>query len=299
MNLDLDNLAIFVAITDAGSFTAAARNLGLPKSTVSRRLSDYETSLGITLFNRSTRSLSLTEEGAHVYASAKIAIDSALELSRSLHDRSATPSGTIRLTATASTGHHLLSLPIKAFLNKYPDVKIEIHLSDKRENIIEKGLDLAIRLGPLESSELMYRHLTEVNLVVVGSPEFIRQNGIPKHPSDLMTMECLVVEQKLGIWLFDDDLQIPVHWKLAPGSMLLSKTMALQGQGFAQLPDFVVADDLDNGQLQQVLADFTSPPVIASIVAPRQKYRSLAVRRLIDHLVDWYRKDSRDPALQN
>ena len=291
MSLHLDNMAIFVAIADYGGFTAAARALRLPKSTVSRRLSEYEQVLGITLFNRSTRSLSLTEAGSDFYSNAKVVVDAALDVGRSMYDRTAEPSGIVRLTATASTGHYLLAPALSSFLDRYPEVKVEMRLSDKRENIIEEGLDLAIRLGHLEDSELVARHLTVVNVLVVASPDLVAQSGRPNHPSDLADLECLVVDQSLSSWHFDNGIQVPVKWRVAPGSMLLAREMALQGQGYAQLPDFVVAQDLLAGRLQKVLSDYPSASVDASIVAPRQRYRSLAVRKFMDHLVGWYQRD--------
>ena len=293
MNLHLDNMAVFVAIADEGGFSAAARALDLPKATVSRRLADYERALGVTLFNRSTRSLSLTEAGTNFYANAKAVIDAAVDVSRSMHDQSAEPTGIVRLTATASTGEYLLAAPFNAFLDRYPGVKIELRLSDKYENIIGEGLDLAIRLGTLADSELIARRFTEVNVLVVATPELIARTGAPLEPADLTERECLVTDQRLSTWSFEGGLQVPVQWRMAPGSMLLARTLALQGRGYAQLPDFVVAEDLRSGRLQQVLTDYPSPPIDASIVAPRQRYRSLAVRKLMDHLVDWYRPDPR------
>jgi DNA-binding transcriptional LysR family regulator len=288
MSLNLDNMAIFVAIADAGGFTAAARALGLPKSTVSRRLSEYERSLGIALFNRSTRSLSLTDEGVHYYSNAKPVVDAAIDVGRTMTDRSTEPAGLIRLTATAAIGQYLLAPALNAFLDQHQDLQIELRLTDTRINLIEGGLDLAIRMGELEDSQLVARRLTTVTLLVVAAPDLIAKLGTPNHPSDLTNMDCLVLAQSLSTWRFADGVQVPVHWRLATGNMLLARDAALSGRGFALLPDFMVADDLLDGRLVRVLAEYPTPPVTASIVAPRQRYRSLAVRRLMEHIIDWH-----------
>lgn len=288
MNLNLDNLAIFVAIADAGGFTAAARTLGLPKSTVSRRLSEFERSLGITLFNRSTRSLSLTDEGAHYYSNAKPVVDAAIEVGRSMAQPSAEPSGLVRLTATAAIGQYLLAPALHAFLERYPEVKVELRLTDSRVNLIEEGFDLAIRMGALEDSQLVARRLTAVTLLVVAAPDFIARSGTPNHPSDLANLDCLVLEKKLSTWHFADELQVPVRWRLATGNMLLARDAALSGRGFALLPDFMVAEDLVGGRLVRLLPGYPTPSVTASMVSPRQRYRSLAIRKLMEHFVDWH-----------
>ena len=194
----------------------------------------------------------------------------------------------IRLTATAAIGQYLLAPALNAFLDQHPDVQIELRLTDTRINLIESGLDLAIRMGELEDSQLVARRLTTVTLLVVAAPDLIAKLGTPNHPSDLTNMDCLVLAQSLSTWRFADGVQVPVHWRLATGNMLLARDAALSGRGIALLPDFMVADDLLDGRLVRVLTEYPAPPVTASIVAPRQRYRSLVVRRLMEHIIDWH-----------
>ena len=286
MTLQLDDTAIFVAIADNGSFTAAAKSLGLPKSTFSRRLSAYERSLGIALFNRSTRALSLTDDGVRYYEIAKPVVDAAIDVSRSMMERMAEPSGLIRLTATPAIGQCLLASAINSFVDQHPRVQIELLLSEARINLIAEGIDLAIRMGALEDSELVAHRLTTVTRLIVGSPDYIASAGIPVHPSDLSKLDCIVQTGSTSTWRFGDGLEVAVRWRLAVDNMLLIRNTALAGRGFALLPDFIVADDLQDGKLLQVLTEYPTPSITASIVAPRQRYRSLAVRRLMAHLTD-------------
>ena len=294
MNLQLDDTAIFIAIADNGSFTSAAKSLGLPKSTLSRRLSAYEQSLGIALFNRSTRALSLTDDGLRYYEIAKPVVDAAIDVSRSMMERTAEPSGLIRLTATPAIGQCLLAPALNTFLDQHPGVQIELLLSEARVNLIAEGVDLAIRMGPLEDSELVAHRLTTVTRLIVGSPDYVARVGNPAHPSDLTNLDCIVQSRYFSTWRFADGLEVPVRWRFAVDNMLAISDKALAGRGFALLPDFVVVDDLLEGKLAQVLAKFPILSTTASIVAPRQRYRSLAVRRLMEHLTVHCNKSDRD-----
>jgi len=286
MNLQLDDTAIFIAIADEGSFTSAARALGLPKSTVSRRLSKYERPLGIALFNRSTRALSLTDEGVRYYEIAKPVVDAAMDVSRSMMERTAEPSGLIRLTATPAIGKFLLSPALNTFVDQYPRVQIELLLSEARVNLIAEGVDLAIRMGVLEDSELVAHRLTTVTRIVVASADYLARAGAPECPSDLSNLDCVVQSVTRSTWPFQHGLEVSVQWRFAVDNMLLIRDAALDGRGFALLPDFLVACDLREGRLIQVLAEYPIPSTTASIVSPRQRYRSLAVRRLMEHLTD-------------
>jgi len=294
MNLQLDDTAIFIAIADNGSFTSAAKSLGLPKSTLSRRLSAYEQSLGIALFNRSTRALSLTDEGVRYYEIAKPVVDAAIDVSRSMMERTAEPSGLIRLTATPAIGQYLLASAVNSFLDQHPRVQIELLLSETRINLIAEGIDLAVRMGALEDSELVAHRLTTVTRLIVGSPDYVARVGTPVHPSDLSKLDCIVQTGSSSAWRFADGLEVPVRWRFAVDNMLLIRDTALAGRGYALLPELIVSDDLLEGKMVKVLAEYPIPSITASIVAPRQRYRSLAVRRLMAHLTDHCNRGDRD-----
>ena len=209
-------------------------------------------------------------------------------------ERTAEPSGLIRLTATPAIGQCLLASALNTFIDQHPRVQIELLLSEARINLIAEGVDLAIRMGALEDSELVAHRLTTVTRLIVGSPDYLARVGTPVHPSDLSNLDCIVQTGSSSTWRFGDGLDVAVRWRFAVDNMLLIRNTALAGRGVALLPDFIVADDLRGGTLLQVLAEYPIPSITASIVAPRQRYRSLAVRRLMEHLTEHCNRGDRD-----
>ncbi len=199
MKLSLDDLALLVAIADEGGFTAAARALGLPKSTVSRRLADLETGLRTNLFQRSTRAFSLTDEGQRIYALAKPAIDAAQDAARAIADREQAVTGRVTLTTTAAIGQHLIAPRLPALAERYPALQVELRLTERRLNIVAEGIDLAVRMGVLDDSELVARRLTTVRRCLVAAPDYLKVHGTPAHPSELAGHRAIVTSVNVGI----------------------------------------------------------------------------------------------------
>ncbi|MFC3052877.1 LysR family transcriptional regulator [Kordiimonas pumila] len=282
----LDDLALFIAIAEHGGFTAAAKAVQLPKSTVSRRLSDYEARLGITLFQRSTRALSLTNEGMKLYQSAKPAIEAALAIDQTLSEKSGNrASGRVSITTTAAMGQHLVAPHLPALLDSYPNIQVELRLSENRINIINDAVDIAIRMGELEDSDLMARRLTSINRLVVATPTYLAAKGTPRTPQDLMQHNCIITRQDLSVWHFPGDHTIHIKWQIAAGNMLVARDLTLASTGISILPAMFIEDDLAANRLVPILADYPLESAPAWIVATRQKHRSLAVRTVMDHLI--------------
>jgi DNA-binding transcriptional LysR family regulator len=170
MKPSLDDLALLVTIADEGSFTAAAKTLGLPKSTVSRRLADLELLLRTSLFQRSTRALSLTDEGQRIYDMAKPSIAAADDAARAIAERERLVAGRVSLTTTAALGQYLMTPLLIKLTAAYPDVQVELRLTERRVNIISEGIDLAVRAGTLDDSDLVARRLCKVKRLLVASP---------------------------------------------------------------------------------------------------------------------------------
>jgi DNA-binding transcriptional LysR family regulator len=285
MNATLDDLLLLVTIADQGSFTAAARVLGLPKSTLSRRLSAYEAQLGTTLFHRSTRALALTEDGSRFYALAKPAIEAAREVADQLLENRTEPEGRVTLTTTAALGQYLVAPQLCPLLDAYPQLKVELRLTERRVNIVSDGIDLAIRMGELEDSDLVARKLSVIDRSVVASPAYLARAGTPHHPSELADYNAIVTSSTLTHWHFADGWEAEVSWQVAAGNMMVARDLALAGHGLTILPDFMTVQDLASGALVRILSDHPLSPSIAWIVATRQRHRSLAVRTVMDHLV--------------
>lgn len=284
MKPSLDDLALLVTIADEGGFTAAARALGLPKSTVSRRLADLELLLRTSLFQRSTRALSLTDEGRGIYELARPAITAAGDAARAIAERERLVAGRVSLTTTAALGQYLVAPHLAKLTADYPDVQVELRLTERRVNIIGEGIDLAVRMGALDDSDLVARRLCTVRRLLVASTDYLERAGVPVAPSDLASHNGIVTSAALDTWRFDGGRECTMRWTIAAGNMLVAHQLARLGHGIALLPDFMVKTDLEQGTLVRLLADSPMEQADAWIVSGRQRYRSLAVQTVLTHL---------------
>lgn len=281
----LDDLALFIAIADHQGITAAARALGLPKSNVSRRLSEYEARLDTTLFHRSTRALSLTEEGHRLYTMAKPAIDAALEVDRSVSESRRGPAGRVRITTTAAFGQHLIAPHIPSLTAAHPHIQLELRLTERRINMVSDGVDLALRLGDLEDSNLVARRLLSVERLVVAAPAYLSRRGHPETPADLRAHDGIVTRPDLSTWRFSDGSEAHPDWRVAAGNMLVAHQLARAGLGVALLPAFLIAEDLAAETLVRILPGYGVDEAPAWLLATPQRHRSPAVRAVMDHFV--------------
>jgi len=286
MTPSLDDLALLVTIADQGSFTAAARALGLPKSTVSRRLADLELLLRTSLFRRSTRALSLTDEGRRIYDMAKPSIAAADNAARAIAERERLVAGRVSLTTTAALGQYLIAPHLIKLTAAYPDVQVELRLTERRINIIGDGVDLAVRMGALDDSALVARRLCKVRRVLVASPAYLETAGKPAAPSDLASHNAIVTSAALDSWRFDGGWECAMRWTIAAGNMLVAHQLARLGHGIALLPDFLLEADLEQGRLVRLLPEHPMEREDAWIVSSAQRYRSLAVQTVLNYLVE-------------
>lgn len=286
MKPSLDDLALLVTIAEAGSFTAAAEALGLPKSTVSRRLADLELLLRTSLFRRSTRALSLTDEGRRIYEMAQPSILAAGNAARAIAEREQLVAGRVSLTTTAALGQYLIAPHLVRLTADYPDLKVDLQLTERRINIIGESVDLAVRMGNLGDSDLIARRLCMVRRLLVASPAYLAQAGTPLSPSDLAGHNAIVTSAGLDTWRFDGGWECVMRWNIAAGNMLVAHQLARLGHGIALLPDFMIANDLKQGILCKILPDYPPEQADAWIVTSRQRYRSLAVQTVLNDLVE-------------
>lgn len=284
MKPSLDDLALLVAIADQGGFTAAAKELGIPKSTVSRRLSDLEFLLRTTLFRRSTRALSLTDEGRRVYEMAKPAILAADEAVRAIAARERLVAGRVTLTTTAALGQYLVAPHLISLAEAYPDLQVELRLTERRVNIVSEGIDLAVRMGTLEDSDLVARRLCQVTRLLVASNDYLERAGTPTIPPDLAAHKAILTSASLDTWRFDGGWDCAMRWSIAAGNMLVAHQLARLGHGIALLPDFMIEAELARGELSVVLPDYPMPRADAWIVSTAQRYKSLSVQTVLNDL---------------
>lgn len=288
---DFEAWAIFAKVAELGSFSAAAEELNLSKATVSKAVSRLEERLAAPLFHRSSRKLSLTESGQLAQARASLLLAEGEAIEEAISERGAVPRGLVRLAAPMSFGIAHLGPILPLFHQAYPQVTIDLHLSDERIDLIEQGFDIALRIGQLEDSALKARRLFPVKLPLVGAPALFDRLGRPDHPRDLIRYPAFVYThvRTPGRWHFrhpeqgELTLEVKGPFRSNNGDVLLDALVA--GSGIAPLPDFLAWRCLADGRLEEVLADWSAGPVSAlHVVTPPTALRPARVKVLIDFL---------------
>lgn len=285
-SVDLNNLVVFTEVIQAGSFSAAGRRLGLPKSSISRRISALEDRLGTRLLQRSTRALHLTEAGRVYLAHCERILAEVDAAERALGQLREQPSGLLRVSAPY--GVRLLDEAFAELLARYGDLRVELHSSDRNVSLIDEGFDLVIRAGPLEDSSLVARKLTLTQLRLYASPAYLNRRGTPTHPRELEGHDCLVFGAgRARTWSFTRGNE---HEGISPDPRLLTNeypllcTCAIAGQGFAVLPEIVAEAGHEQGLLVHVLPDWTLPEIGLYAVYPSAEHLAPKVAALIEVL---------------
>ena len=276
-------MALFVHIVEAGSLSAAGRAIGLPKATVSRRLVLLERQAGMPLLARSTRSIALTDAGRRYYERVHLIVQEAEAAQAELAAGNAEPSGLLRISASAAYGQLVVAPRIMAFAARYPRVRIDLTFSDERVNLIAERIDLAIRMGPMEDSDLISRRLADMPLAIVTAPAYLEQRPPPVTAADLADHDAIVVRPELDHWQVGDST-VRVRWRMSAGSLSATRLALLAGLGIARVPGFVVADALTSGALVRLLPELRLPLAPATAIYPRTTTPSIALKALIEEL---------------
>ena len=287
---DLNEIAIFARVVREESFTKAARALGLPKSTVSERVSRLEERLGVRLLERTTRHVRPTAAGAAYYERAARVVAEIEEANAAVTDIHRSPKGLLRVGSPLLFGHAFLGDFVAEFLVKHPEVEVELIVADRRFDVVEEGLDLAVHvLGPIEGS-LIARKIGSAERMCVASPDYLSQREPPNTPKDLLKHSCLVMSNdRRATWVFTKDGRsesIAIHGRYSVNSVQLAMTAALRGAGIAVLPTFFCAEALRAGHLAPVLEDWSSGKSEIHVVYPGSRQLSARVRLFVDALVD-------------
>lgn len=276
----------FVAVAEEGSFTAAAEKLDLSTAQVSRQISQLETRLGVKLLYRTTRTVTITQEGSVYYQHCRAVLDGLQHAEDEVLNLQSKPQGKIKLTATVTYGEQVILPLINQFVRDYPDVEVEAYLTNKRVDILEEGYDLAIRIGDLKDSSMMARKLSRRSNYVCAAADYLDTFGTPHTLSELANHNCLL--GTLDYWRFnvgDKEKNIKVSGTLRYNSGFGLAQAALQGIGMVQLPDYYTREYLDNGQLVPVLELYRIPEEGIWAVYPQNRFMSPKLRVLIDHFV--------------
>lgn len=289
--LDLNDLAIFARVVQLGSLTAAADSLDIPKSNVSRRLSRLETELGVRLLERTTRKLHLTEVGGLYYEHCKRILEEVEHAELSVQQRLEAPRGLLRLSASYSTGQSLLSPVLGEFMARYPEVKLQLVLTNRRVDLIEEGFDMVLRIGKLEESNLVARYLGSSRIMCVASPAYLQRAGAPARPEDLLQHPCLTMSDipQSERWTFTGP-QGPQTVVLQPqasiNDFVTLRGLVLSGAGIGIMPGYFCSEHFASGELVEVLGDWTMPITPIHAIYPSHRGATPKLRALLDFLVE-------------
>jgi DNA-binding transcriptional LysR family regulator len=281
--MKLEDMRLFAKVAEARSFTAAARSLGIPKQTLSRRVAELESALDVRLLHRTTRRLHLTEVGA-AYAERCAEIGRlADEANRSVTDASAVPKGTLRVTADPLFGEAFLGGVVMEFARRWPEVHIEVILTRRRVDLIEEGFDVALRVGRVDDAALTATRLGPARIRYCASPRYLARRGAPQTPENLAAHECiLVVTEGTSVkWPFQvgkRETLMPISGRLRFNSFALARAAALAGLGIAIFPEFACAEDVRHGRLVPVLEDWTGEVGAVWLVHQTHRYLTARVR---------------------
>lgn len=290
--VDFNDMAVFVRVVEEGSFIGAGRRLGVPKSTVSRRVAELEARLGVRLLHRTTRALHPTEAGAAYFERCAPLVALAEQAERAVMQDQLAPTGLLRITAPSLLGERILAPIVFAFLARYPAVRVELHLADQRVDLVEEGYDLAIRAGNLPDSELVARRLGAASSCVVASPAYVAAHGVPASLVALRDHQCILVGVGTGphVWVLADEdgpRSIPVTGPLVVNSVLLAYHAAVAGLGVARLPRFLVEEDIAAGRLLVVVEDRPIPGAGVFALFPGGRAPPTKVRVFLDMLSEY------------
>lgn len=286
-------LEIFVSVVSEGSFSAAARSLGMSKSAVSKHVAALEDRLGVRLLNRTTRRLSLTDAGALYCERANSLISEAEEAEAEVSQLSSAPRGVLRLSAPLSFGIRHLGPLLPAFLAENPGLSVDLRLDDRLVDLVQDGFDIALRVTTLADSSLMVRRLCLSRVVMVASASYLGERGTPQVPADLKEHACLVYSnQTYGLeWrLIEPSSGEKTTVRLGESRIRANngdilRFAALQGQGIAILPTFFVGEDLSRGRLVRVLPGWEGLSNDVCLVWPHARYTPAKVRAFVDYMV--------------
>lgn len=287
----LTSLQVFSHVARGGSFAAAARDMNMSRAMVSKHVMQLESDLGVRLLNRNTRQVSLTEAGAEYLERLGHILAELDDAELALTTLNTEPRGLLRLNAPPSFGaFHLVPL-LAEFMQAYPNVHVEMKLTDRAADVVEEGFDLAIEVGRLADSSLVARVLAHSRLVICGSPDYLRKHGTPQTPEDLANHNCLTSSRfpPRDEWPLrspDGDRLHKVSGTFRSNIGDAVHRMAVQGIGLTMLPTYMVGQDLKKGRMQAVLTEYEPTPYMIAALYPDRRYLPAKVRSLMDFLVE-------------
>lgn len=287
----ISDLAFFSLIMKRGSLVAAAQELGVTPPSVSKRLAALEARLRVRLLNRTTRRISLTPEG-ETYLAEGVRIISDMEaLEQKISGGNIIPKGLLKISATFGFGRRHITPQLSVFAREYPEVEVQLHLTDRPINLVEQGFDAVIRFGEIPDARLTARKIADNRRLVCASPAYLKQNGIPASPRDLQRHSCILLRESdeiYGSWHFRSGARqetVKVRGPLSANDGECAIAWALDGHGIILRSEWDVAPFLRSGRLRVLLEEWELPPADVYIVFPTKNNLSAKTRALVDFMV--------------
>ncbi|GAB0151942.1 MULTISPECIES: LysR family transcriptional regulator [Marinobacterium] len=285
--MNLNDLSLFIRVVETGSFTAAADSLNVQKSTISRRIAQLEDTLGIRLIQRTTRKLKLTPEGEELFNRAQPLVDDLEAVQDDISASKTELRGRLRLTMPTEIGVFMMNEVITSFMQTYPKLEVDVELSTRTVDLIEEGVDLALRLGPLPNSSLIARHIAGLHRGLFATPEYLEQHGMPKTPDDLAHHQCISLLKPFDHLRFtnwNDNEPVTMGGRLRTNSMSFVREMILQGMGIGRLPEVFCGELVKTGRIVRVLDEFTLDPLEINALYASRRNLNPRVRAFLDHM---------------
>ena len=289
------DLTLFLRVLDLGSITAAAQSLNVSVAVASQRLKRLERDLGVRLLHRTTRRLHPTPEGAALAQQGRLLVEDLEALGAGMRETATEIAGTLRVTLSASFGRQYVSPLLPRFLALHPKLRLSVHLSDQVVDLVGEGFDLAIRIGALEHSSLVARHIAPNRRVLCASPGYLQRCGAPSVPEELVGHDCLLLFGSSGrqdVWRLQDargdEHAIRVQGRFESNYGELLRDAALAGEGIAIHSLWHVADDLRAGRLNIVLPDYRLATTAISAVMPQRRLTPPRVSAFVDYLISQF-----------
>jgi DNA-binding transcriptional LysR family regulator len=283
----LESMSVIVAVAEAGSLSAAARKLGTPIPTVSRKVSELEGRLNTELFQRSSRQMKLTDAGRSYIEACKRIIDQVEDAEREVSGEYRTPTGDLAVTAPWGLGHmHLLPIACE-FLEAYPDVALRLALTDRIVNTVAENIDIAIRIGPLPDSSMIATRIGSVRFVACASPDYLAARGVPKKPADLSDHNCITIDDQAPprAWKFakgNREITVPIRSRLTVNDSEAAIEAAIAGAGIARVMSYKMEAARRAGALAGMLEAFEQEPWPVHIVYAERKPMPLKIRAFLN-----------------
>ena len=287
---------VYVRVAEARSFSAVARELGTTQPAVSRQVAALEEHLGARLLQRTTRSLTLTEDGRDLLDHARRVLDAVEDAEAAVGRRQSAPGGLVRLATPATFGRLYVAPRMSRLLERYPELSIELRMSDGVADLVAEGIDLALRAGPVADNTLVARKIGSTRRMTVASERCIREHGMPQHPMDLSRLPCVIFTGRANPteWQFDGpdgSVTVTVGGRFRSDNSEALREGVLAGLGFAVLPTWLLGEELSTGRLRPVLTGWEAPSGAISAVYPSRRNLAPRTRAVIDFFVDEFRLD--------